>query len=760
MTQQRINEILGFVYFAIAVLVLISLMTYDPMDLEFFASTPNASLHNFVGIIGAYIGAILFFLIGKSAYIIPFLCFIWAVDRFTSQQPQRSLIKFSGTAVLFLATSSFLSLVFNGSGTARMSAGGISGMFLSSLLEKYFGAVGSYVIVCTLMVLSILLATEFLIIPFVGIFAVRIREAYQRVREKRAQSAQRGPQTGPRPLKQQLKRAFSQQSKPKIPLNQAKAAPVITESPKQQAASPKIKIDEKHIKPPADYEKKVVGTSDSKSAGEYKFPSLDLLDAPPPVEERRIKENLTASSAVLEETLRDFGIEVRVSQVEKGPVITRYELEPSPGVKVNRITALNDDIALAMKAQSVRIIAPIPGKSRVGIEVPNSTASLVYLKEVLMSSEFQSAKSKLTLALGKDTAGRPVICDLANMPHMLIAGTTGSGKTVCVNSIILSMLYNASPDELKFILVDPKMVEMAMFGKLPHLICPVITNAKKASGALNWLVSEMESRYKLLAKVSARNIGIFNQKAREGKFKDDSDVPDMLPYIVLVIDELADLMAIASSDIENAITRLAQLSRAVGIHIILATQRPSVDVITGVIKANFPARISFKVASKVDSRTVLDMNGADKLLGRGDMLFMEPSVAKPTRAQSSLVSDKEIECVIDFISSQRGMEFDEEITKQQEKKGYGKSSEKDELFDDAVRLIMESGQASVSMLQRRMRLSYTRAARMIDSMEEEGLIGPYCGSKPREILVDREAYLNTQAQSEDRVASPSSGDAV
>ena len=750
MTQQRINEIIGFVYIAIAILVLASLMTYEPTDLGFFASTANTQLHNFVGIIGAYIGAILFFAIGQSAYIIPFLCFVWAIDRFTSQQPQRSLIKFSGTAVLFLATSSFLALVFNGDSIARMKAGGVSGMFLSSLLDKYFGTVGSYVIVITLMMLSILLATEFLIIPFLGIFINKVNELYQEGKEKRSLAKAQKLQVKIRNEKPVLKKPVLNVNESKAQLKPLKKSPAILESPKpEQLVSPKIKIDKKHTQSFERNEKASVKI-EPKSVGEYKFPSLDLLDSPPPTEERQMKEDLTASSAILEETLRDFGIDVRVSQVEKGPVITRYELDPAPGVKVNKITVLSDDIALAMKAQSVRIIAPIPGKSRVGVEVPNSTASLVFLREVLTSDEFQGAKSKLTLALGKDTAGMPVVCDLAKMPHMLIAGTTGAGKTVCVNSIILSMLYNASPDELKFILVDPKMVEMAMFNRLPHLICPVITNAKKASGALSWLVNEMETRYKILAKVTSRNIAIFNQKAKEGQFKDDPDVPDGLPYIVLVIDELADLMAVASNEIESAITRLAQLSRAVGIHIILATQRPSVDVITGVIKANFPARISFKVASKVDSRTVLDANGADKLLGRGDMLFMEPSVSKPTRAQSSLVSDKEIERVMDFIASQRGMEFDEGISKQQEKKSFGKSSDKDELFDDAVQLIMESGQASVSILQRRLRLSYTRAARIIDSMEAESLIGPYCGSKPREILVDREEYLGIEKQEQEQ----------
>jgi S-DNA-T family DNA segregation ATPase FtsK/SpoIIIE len=398
---------------------------------------------------------------------------------------------------------------------------------------------------------------------------------------------------------------------------------------------------------------------------------------------------------------------------------------------VNRIVALSDDIALTMKAQSVRIVAPIPGKSRVGVEVPNTQSSLVYLKELLSSNEFQKSGSKLTLALGKDIAGQPVITDLGDMPHLLIAGTTGSGKTVCVNSLILSLLYRTSPAELKLLMVDPKMVELALFNGLAHLLCPVVTDAKKAAIALNWVVNEMEERYQLLAKVGVRNIEAYNKK-QEG-----------IPYIIVIIDELADLMVVSRDQIENAITRLAQLSRAVGIHLILATQRPSVDVVTGVIKANFPARISFKVASKVDSRTVLDMNGADKLLGKGDMLFLRPGESKPIRAQGSLVTDKEIETVVNFIKSQAEPFYDEEILKEQ-KKSFSAQGQKDELYDQAVRIIMESNQASVSILQRRMRLGYTRAARIIDMMEEEGLIGAFEGSKPRKILVDREAWLEKE----------------
>ncbi|MCX5707470.1 MAG: DNA translocase FtsK, partial [Candidatus Omnitrophica bacterium] len=415
---------------------------------------------------------------------------------------------------------------------------------------------------------------------------------------------------------------------------------------------------------------------------------------------------------------------------ERGPVITRYELEPAPGVKLNRIVALSDDIALAMKAQSVRIIAPIPGKARVGIEVPNTTSTLVYVKEIVSSKEFQDSPGKLTIALGKDIAGTAVIAHLDDMPHMLIAGTTGSGKTVCVNAVILSLLMRYTPNELKFVMIDPKMVELAPFNGLPHLLCPVVTESKKAAGALNWVVNEMERRYRLLAELAVRNITGYNEKKPQ----------EPLPYIVVLIDEFADLMVVARDQVESAVTRLAQLSRAVGIHLVLATQRPSVDVITGVIKANMPSRISFKVASKVDSRTVLDMNGADKLLGKGDMLFLRPQDSKPIRAQGALVSDNEIERVVEFIKAQAAPVYDEQIVKDQSRSGMV-SSEKDELYDEAVRIIIESNQASVSILQRRLRLGYTRAARIIDMMEEDGMVGPFEGSKPRRLLVDRDEWL-------------------
>ncbi len=484
----------------------------------------------------------------------------------------------------------------------------------------------------------------------------------------------------------------------------------------------------------------VSGASGDKDQSGFKLPGFDLLESPPPIENRKIKEDFEAIARILEETLRDFDIEGRVVEINKGPVITRYELEPAPGVKVHRITSLSDNIALAMKAQSVRIVAPIPGKGTIGFEVPNPKSALVYLREVLDSKEYRENDSILKIALGKDIAGTPVIADLSKMPHLLIAGATGSGKTVCVNAAIISLLFNSTPDELKFIMVDPKRVELAVFNDLPHLLSPVVTDVKKVASTLAWVTSEMDSRYELFAKYGVRNIALYNEKFGGSGAKLSEGQPAKLPYIVVVIDELADLMMVARDDVENTITRLAQLSRAVGIHMMIATQRPSVDVITGIIKANFPARISFKVASKVDSRTVIDANGADMLLGRGDMLFIEPGAARPTRAQCSLISDKEIENITGFLKAQRAPQYVEEIAEVQKKTGAFKKFDKDEVYEEAVKLILESKQASVSVLQRRLGVGYQRAGRLIDMMEDEGIVGPYQGSKPRDLLITLEEY--------------------
>lgn len=735
MKRERKDLIVSLGLFGLAVLLLAAMISYSPYDIRFETSPSNLHIRNYIGVIGAYGSWLIFKLIGYAGFFIPLLFIVWGIGILAERLEQKPFLRFFGVLLLFCSSATLFSLTGTGNSIVVVERGGIVGLFLSQIFLGYFGSLGSYIITITLGILSLLVATDFLIVPLISFLFVQTWNALGNLKKKRAERTVviRGeqPETRPRlrpPVKIEKARDKRQEA-PRLRSGQASdedKEKIIEREKAAQRPVPSLKITlprptpKPAIRKPVKIEPRVVG--------DYKLPTLDLLDAPPPESERMIGEDLEANASILEDTLRDFGIEAKVVNISKGPVITRYELQPAPGVKVNRITALSDDIALTMKAPTVRIVAPIPGKSAVGIEVPNQSSSLVYLREILESREYQkkAQESKLAIALGKDISGKSVVADLGDMPHLLIAGTTGSGKTVCVNSLIMSMIYNATPDELKFIMVDPKMVELAIYNGLPHLLCPVVTDSKKASGALEWVVNEMEERYKMLAKGGARNITAFNQKSE-----------DKLPYIVVIIDELADLMIVAQQDVENAITRLAQLSRAVGIHIILATQRPSVDVVTGVIKANFPARISFKVASKVDSRTVLDMNGADKLLGKGDMLFLEPGNAKPIRAQGTLLTDAEIEKVVAAIKEQREPLYDEEILEKQKRNVSGKGGfDKDEFFDEAVRMVLETGQASVSMLQRRLRLGYTRAARLIDAMEEEGIVGPFRGSKSREILVN------------------------
>ncbi len=717
MRQRWLNEIKATFLFALGILIAASLISFTPDDLSFYTSYPNVPPHNLIRGFGAHLAGFLLFFIGWASWLLPLFIFFWASRLFRQQEIDFRFVRVFGFIVLILAVGSLLAMFGNGATWQQFSCGGLLGYIFSKLTITYFGKLGACIIFLTLAILSLALVLDILI----SAFFIKIAQKFESLiikplfkPRKIILTLKKRPEIKTRKPAAEIKPSAPKPvSKPRISL----VKPQAQESRRQEPVLQKVKLTSQEGKAGQEQEIK-----------EYRMPPLDLLDSPPPLAERKIKEDLTGSARILEETLSDFGISAKVTNIERGPVITRYELEPAPGVKVNRIVSLTDDIALAMKAQSARVVAPIPGKGRVGVEIPNIQSSLVYLKEILATPEFQNSTSKLTLALGKDIAGRPVVADLGQMPHLLIAGTTGSGKTVCVNSLILSLLYSATPDEVKLLMIDPKMVELAPFNDLPHLLCPVVTEAKRAAVALAWAVGEMEERYQLFAQEGKRNIEAYNQ------------ANEKIPYIVVIIDELADLMAIAQDQVEGAITRLAQLSRAVGIHLVLVTQRPSVDVITGVIKANFPARVSFQVASKVDSRTVLDTNGADKLLGRGDMLFLKPDESKLIRAQGSLVTDKEIERVVDFIKVQTEPVYDEEILKEQQR-AVSASSHRDRLFDEAVRLIMETGQASVSILQRRLRLGYTRAARIIDMMEEEGLIGPFEGSKPRRILVDREGWL-------------------
>jgi len=471
---------------------------------------------------------------------------------------------------------------------------------------------------------------------------------------------------------------------------------------------------------------------------EFQLPPMDLLKSSPKVKSSRLNKDITDKVRILEETLESFDVKAKVTQVSRGPSITRFEIQPPSGVKVSRIVNLADDIALSLATPQVRIEAPIPGKAAVGIEVPNEEIAMVTLREVLESGHFKDSSSKLTVALGKDIAGNPIVADLGKMPHLLIAGATGSGKSVCMNSLIASILYKAYPHEVKLIMIDPKVVELSTYNGVPHLLAPVVTDPKKAASALRWVVHEMESRYELFAGMGVKDIQRYNQALK--KETTDEELPQ-LPYIVVLIDELADLMMVAPADVEDAICRIAQMARAAGIHLVVATQRPSVDIITGVIKANIPSRIAFAVSSQTDSRTILDMGGAERLLGRGDMLFYPTGMAKPIRVQGVYVSDQEIELLAECLKAQnKPTDYVESWDTEEAETNYSSEEEEDSLLADATKLFIESGQASISLLQRRLRIGYTRAARIIDQLEDKSIVGSYEGSKPRAILMTWDEY--------------------
>jgi S-DNA-T family DNA segregation ATPase FtsK/SpoIIIE len=473
----------------------------------------------------------------------------------------------------------------------------------------------------------------------------------------------------------------------------------------------------------------------------YRLPSVNLLKMPKKTTNEVPDREIVERTRVLETTLANFGILAKVSGISIGPAITRYEIQPPPGIKVSRIISLADDLALSLAAPGVRIEAPIPGKAAVGIEVPNREISPVALRELLEKKEFTASHSKLTVVLGKDITGTTITTDLRKMPHLLVAGATGSGKSVCINTFIASILFKATPDEVKFLMVDPKMVELTNYNGIPHLISPVVTDPKKAAGVLRWAVKEMEQRYEKFAQAGVRDIGRYNKAF----FNKTGEQTPVMPYIVIIIDELSDLMMVAPADVEDSICRLAQMARAAGLHLVIATQRPSVDVITGLIKANIPSRISFAVSSLVDSRTILDMGGAEKLLGRGDMLFCPVGASKPIRIQGAYLSDQEVETLVNYLKEQAQPVYDEEVLKAPPAgtADIDVKDEYDELLPQAVKIFIESRTASISMLQRRLRIGYARAARLVDIMERRGIVGGFEGSKPRSVLMTLEEFHQT-----------------
>ena len=722
---------------AAALFLLVCFLTYTPADIPLLTSHPHHPVTNFGGTVGAWIGFIGRGGLGWASLLLPLLCGVlaWWLWRGGPLEIHGSSLTVA-TLALLSSVGTLLALL-GSTETGQHNLGGLAGFLLARSGTSYLGTIGTVLTAgCVGLMSWLVIAGQTLGITGLGLLR-RIGTQLLGLVRRPSQAAPAEAQIAPLPI---AAARSSQEPRVQEPeLNQDSAS----------AAASRVRI-RSTVEP----KQKTLPTPPRRQApGGFQLPSLDLLTNPPPISERQMSEDLQANARVLEETLREFGIEATVVNIDRGPAVTRYELTPAPGVKLTKIVSLADDLALVMKAANCHVVAPIPGKGRVGVDVPNSTTTMVYLKEIITSHEFAGNSSPLTLPIGKDVSGHAIVTDLRDCPHLLIAGATGSGKTVCLNSLLVGILTHASPEQVQFLMVDPKMVELALFNDIPHLVAPVVTNAKKASAALHWAVEEMERRYQLLAKAGVRNLEAYNKRlathhpappraepvAEEGEADEIEDDGRPLPYLVIVIDELADLMMVSSQDVEGAITRLAQLSRAVGIHIILATQRPSVDVITGVIKANFPARIAFQVASKVDSRTILDVNGADKLLGRGDLVFLKPGTAKPIRAQGAFVTDAEIEQLTAFLKQQRAPSYDERLLEKARQPETGMITEKGELYEMAKQLVLDTGQASTSLLQRRLRLGYGRAARILDLMEQEGLVGPPQGSRPREVLVSRDA---------------------
>jgi len=713
------HEVRGVLLMALALFVLISLISYHPTDSS-GNTYGSGDIQNFGGSMGAHLSDWLFQFLGYGSFLIPFMMFYWGIRKFRPALEDAHSANLLGFILLMVCFCSFLALLqLDRYDSSRgFLTGGVLGHLVSQFFLPFFNTLGTLLLVLTGLSMAIVL-----------VFPASLFEALSKF--------------GIWLVGYSLKPSTPPQEVDILELKPPEAKP----KKKEPKKSSLVQKGLKKISESLAGKKKEAEPSYARSTQGYQLPPLSILEAQAPAIHPEMRRDLVHNSRVLEEKLWNFGVEGQITRVSPGPVITRYEFQPASGVKINKIVNLADDLALAMKAVSVRIIAPIPGKDVVGIEVPNAKREVVYLKDILTSQEFRESRSKLTLALGKDTAGSPYVADLAKMPHLLIAGATGSGKSVCLNSIICSLLFSASPQEVRFIMIDPKMLELGVYDDVPHLLTPVVTNPKKAASALNWATLEMERRYRVLAKRGVRNIEQYNQ-ALEGEVqhrnrlligRDKERGEEKLPYIVIVIDELADLMITSAAEVEGPITRLAQMARAVGIHLILATQRPSVDVITGVIKANFPARISFRVSSKVDSRTILDSNGAEKLLGDGDMLFLLPGTSRIKRIHGSYISEKEIKKLTTFLKTQGKPQYDNSVLTQ---KTQSEGEEiTDDLYERAVRIVVSTGIASISMLQRKLKVGHSRASRLIDMMEADGIVGPFEGSKPREILMTREQLI-------------------
>lgn len=701
---QGVLAVLGSIYLGL------SIYSYSKWDPSFFTFTKNAS-KNYGGIVGAYMSDLIVTFIGLSSFFLPVFVLAYGVRRVLNLEKQKIYIY--GAGLFIVSTSLLASLIVATFDIKReIISGGLIGLFIGKLLAKYISLPGAYILS-----LAGFLSSAIMLSP-VSLTSMSWRTKGVAKTDKAVSDDNKsliedvlirdpGKEMGPAP-------AAPVAAPPTIP------EPVLVEHPATAEA------EQTEDKVEAAPRRRSARKPETLQKAGYELPTTELLLSYDSSSLRPSKEELLSNSALLEAKLRDFDVDGKITHVHPGPVVTMYEFEPAAGVKINRVVSLSDDLALAHKAQSMRV-SPIPGKSTIGIEVPNKQREIVSLREIVSSDIFIKSKSKLTLALGKDIFGNPIVADLARMPHLLVAGATGAGKSVSINSMVMSILFKASPTEVKMLMIDPKLLELSMYEEIPHLINPVITNPKKAAEALRKMVFEMERRYRLLAEKGARNIESYNSQATDG---------EKLPFIVIFIDELADLMFASSNEVEDSITRLAQMARAAGIHLIIATQRPSVDVITGLIKANFPARISFQVFSKIDSRTILDSQGAEQLLGKGDMLVMLPG-SKILRVHGALITEDEITAVTANVKSQGTPDYSmfEEIPTEAPEASGEDFGEKDEMFDKALEFADSVGEISISSLQRRFKIGYNRAARIMEIMEEEGLVGPPKGAgKPRDFI--------------------------
>jgi S-DNA-T family DNA segregation ATPase FtsK/SpoIIIE len=762
--SRRISEFVGVALFALALIWLISLVTHDPADpVWFFTTDASRPPANFVGRVGAFLSELSFQLLGYAAYLIPAVTAVVGWHYFWCQTPDAAYTKLTGVALLCGCSSAFLSLVFGGTDVSGKTfyAGGSIGRGIGLLMSEYLNRTGSLIVLLTMMMLAVILSTQF---SFGRMFATAtansqnlsargigaLRAWIERRRKEHARREVIAKHAKPVVTGARAGRAAAGASESNEPPARAARA-IEPDAPQPAPARPPVPpvVARKKAEPAPLPLAEAPKAPAQRKHGAFTLPPVSLLDAPKA--ERKIDEReLMDAAHLLAEKCREFSVEGQVAQIHPGPVVTTFEFKPEAGVKYSKVTGLADDLCLAMQAESV-LIDRIPGKSTVGIQIPNPNREAISLRELLESDAYQRSASKLTLALGKTIHGEPYVTDLATMPHLLIAGSTGTGKSVGLNAMLTSILYRATPDDVRMIMIDPKRLELGMYEEIPHLLSPVVVDPKKAANALRWAVREMEERYKTLAAEGVRNIEQYNRNVRlvlQERGGQDEDAPKPLPFIVVVIDELADLMMVASNEVEESIARLAQMARAVGIHLILATQRPSVDVITGLIKANLPSRISFRVSSKIDSRTILDSNGAEQLLGRGDMLFLPPASSRSIRLHGPYISEQESARLASFLRKQGKPVFDETITAEEEGKTGpgGLEFEKDDLYDEAARIVVSSGQVSISYLQRKLRIGFSRAARLVDMMEAEGLVSPGAGGKPREVLVDRGYFEEVDAQ--------------